>query len=81
MKRPLESTVETCLSVFQEERVGALSWGLVNGKTKTDLPWGSKPESPGPKVWQHDLFRTDHPPYNVSELELFRQAIHKVGTH
>ena len=74
LNRPDNSTVATCLPVFLEEQVGALNWGLVNGKTQTDLPWGHKPDDPEPKIWQHDLFHSDHTPYDTHELELFRQA-------
>jgi hypothetical protein len=78
LNRPLHSTVESCLPVFEKERVGALNWGLINGKTQTHLPWGNKPGDPEPKVWQHDLFHADLTPYNAVELELFRQATRMV---
>lgn len=79
MNRPNKSTVATCLPVFSEERVGALNWGLVNGKTQTDLNWGHKPGDPAPKVWQHDLFHGNHAPYDPHELELFHQAIEQAA--
>lgn len=50
-------------------------WGLVNGRSQTQYPWGSKAGSSDPKVWQHDLFRKDRTPYNPREIELFKQAI------
>jgi len=52
------------LPVFAHHRVGCLHWGLVNGKTQTQYPWGSKASAPEPKVWQHDLFRKDRTPYD-----------------
>ena len=33
--------------------LGAINWGLVSGKTQTIFPWGSKPGSPTPKIWQY----------------------------
>ena len=82
LNRPRHSEVATCLPVFVQTRVGAFSWGLVNGKTQTDLPWGHRPGNPAPKVWQHDLFHPDHTPYDSHELELFRQAIRQAAqTH
>ena len=63
------------LPVFLRYRVGCLHWGLVNGKTQTQYPWGSKPGAPEPKVWQHDLFRKDRTPYDPHEIEAFKQAI------
>lgn len=49
-------------------------WGLVNGKTQTDLPWGHRPEHgeyTGP--WQHDIFRGDFTPYDPSEIDLLKK--------
>ena len=55
--------------------MGCLHWGLVNGKTQTQYPWGSKAGAPEPKVWQHDLFRKDRTPYDPHEIEAFKQTI------
>ena len=75
LNRPLGSVVETCLPVLARQQVGAFHWGLVNGKTQTQFPWGSKAGAPEPKVWQHDLFRNDRTPYDASELALFKETI------
>jgi hypothetical protein len=79
LNRPMNSTVATCLPVFAEHRVGALHWGLVNGKTQTHLPWGHRPGDPEPKVWQHDLYRSNLTPYDAREIELFRRAIQQAA--
>ncbi len=79
LNRPHHSEVATCLPAFVQEHVGAFNWGLVNGKTQTDLSWGHKPGDPAPKIWQHDLFHSDHTPYNQHELELFRQFIRQAA--
>lgn len=78
LNRPLGSTVETILPVFEREKVGCLSWGLVNGKTQTHLNWGHRPGQPEPAIWQDDLFKNDHTPYRVEELVLFKNAINKM---
>ena len=72
LNRPLGSTVADELPVFAAERVGCICWGLVNGKTQTNYPWGSKAGAPPPKVWQHDLWHTDLTPYDTNELSLFK---------
>jgi hypothetical protein len=77
LNRPLGSVVETCLPILARQRVGAFHWGLVNGKTQTQFPWGSKAGAPEPKVWQHDIFRKDRTPYDEKELALFRDTIRK----
>ena len=81
LNRPLGSVTETCLPVLARQRVGAFHWGLVNGKTQTQFPWGSKAGATEPKVWQHDIFRPDHTPYDAKELALFKEMIRggKVG--
>jgi hypothetical protein len=75
LNRGAGSLVEGCLAVLRRERIGAMHWGLVNGKTQTNLNWGHRPGQPDPPRWQHDLFRTDHTPYDAAELEIFRRAI------
>ncbi len=75
MNRNAGSTVASCLPVFKETGVACLCWGLVNGRTQTDLNWGHRPGDPPPKLWQHDLFRSDGSPYDPKEIELFNQFI------
>jgi hypothetical protein len=75
LNRPGGSRVETCLPVLARQGVGAFHWGLVNGKTQTHFPWGSKASAPEPQVWQHDIFRKDRTPYDEKELALFEETI------
>ncbi|MFO0969443.1 MAG: cellulase family glycosylhydrolase [Gemmataceae bacterium] len=72
MARTNKSAFATCLPVFKKERVGCYNWGLVSGKTNTIFPWGSKKESPEPKVWFHDIFRADGAPFAAEEVALIR---------
>ena len=74
LKRDRGSVAEQ-LPVFRRYGVGCLHWGLVNGKTQTQYPWGSKPGAREPKLWQHDIFRNDRTPYDPAEIESFRQCI------
>lgn len=75
LNRSQQSVPETILPYFQQERIGCLHWGLVNGKTQTHLPWGHRPGDPEPTVWQHDLYHTDFSPYRPTELDLFKEMI------
>ncbi len=65
--------VAECLPVFKREHVGALSWGLVSGKTQTIYAWDTPLGDAEPDVWFHDLLRADGSPYRVEEIDLFRQ--------
>jgi len=73
MNRPAKSTVEDILPLFRELNVGSILWGLVNGKTQTNLPWGFRPRKlPYLGPWQHDLFRPNLEPYDAREIELIK---------
>ena len=72
LNRDKGSSVADCLPILHREGIGALHWGLVNGRTQTHLTWGHRPGQPDPPTWQHDLMRSDHAPYDAREIELFR---------
>ena len=76
MNRPSGSTVRTCLSLYADENVGCVAWGLVNGKTQTHLRWGYRPEKlPYTGPWQHDFFHNDFTPYDSGELEILKTTL------
>ena len=79
LNRPLGSSVQGVLPLFYEHNIGSFFWGLANGKTQTQYPWGSKAGDPEPDVWQHDLFRADQTPYDPAELALFKRYLAKGG--
>ncbi len=75
MARSAGSTIDTILPIAHKYRVGAINWGLVNGKSQTNLPWDSwkRPYvSDQPTVWFHDLFYPDGRPYREREAEIIR---------
>lgn len=70
MNRPAKSLINEIMPAMKEAGCGSMIWGLVNGKTQTDLCWGHRPEMlPYTGPWQHDIFRGDHTPYDASEIE------------
>lgn len=64
------------LPVFKRYNVGAINWGLVQGKSQTNLPWDSW-EHPytdrEPAVWFHEVFRTDGTPYIPEEAQYIKR--------
>jgi hypothetical protein len=76
MARGAGSTFDTILPILKQERVAAINWGLVTGRTQTYLPWDSW-ERPyvliQPTIWFHDIFRSDDTPYRQREVDLMRQ--------
>ena len=73
LHRPAGNTIENHLPVFAERKIGAWQWGMIQGRTQTNLSWktmnGGMPE-PEPALWQHDLLFPDGTPYRPEELEL-----------
>lgn len=77
MARTNNSKFETHLPIMKKYNVGAINWGFVNGKSNTIFPWGSKEDSPEPKIWFHDLFRKDGTPYDIKEIEIIKSLAGK----
>lgn len=75
MARPIGSTIRDHLPSFAENNVGCFQWGLVKGRTQTNLPWPSDlVEAHGGtadrSVWFHDLVDERGVPYDPSEVSL-----------
>ncbi len=81
MARGVGSTFQGTLPIAKANKVAAINWGLVAGKTQTYLPWDSweKPYINGrePAVWFHEVFRTDGKPYRPEEVDFIRAIIGK----
>ena len=76
MARGAGSLFDTILPIAKEERVGAINWGLVAGKTQTYLPWDSWQRPyvlEQPPVWFHEVFHGDGTPYRQEEVRLMRE--------
>jgi hypothetical protein len=80
MARSVGSTFDGVLPIAKEERVGAINWGFVAGKTQTYFPWESW-EHPyvqnQPPVWFHEVLRPDGTPYRQAEVDLIRRLTGK----
>jgi hypothetical protein len=75
MARSNGSTFQGTLPIAKKYNVAAFNWGLVNGKTQTDLPWDSwqHPYTDHlPPIWFHDIFRTNGTPYSADEVNFIR---------
>ncbi len=73
MARTLGARYETELPLFKQEKVACYNWGLVNGRTQCQYPWGSPKDAPEPAVWFHDLLRRDGSPKNPDEIAFIRK--------
>ena len=77
MARTQQSVFETHLPYLKMQRVAAWSWGLVNGRTQTHIPWGNTPKLDEPDPWFHDIFCSDGSPKYAHEIDIIRATTGK----
>jgi cellulase (glycosyl hydrolase family 5) len=80
MARPQGSTFEGILPIAKKEKVAAINWGFVAGKSQTFLPWDSWQHpyvDRQPPVWFHDIFHPDGTPYRPEEAAFIRKETGK----
>ncbi|MFA5814853.1 MAG: 1,4-beta-xylanase [Bacteroidales bacterium] len=78
MARPRNSRFENIMPLLKENKIGAINWGLVSGKTNTIYAWDTPvPDGSEPTVWFHDIFRADGTAYSPDEIELIRKLTDK----
>lgn len=71
------STFEDILPMFKENEIHAVNWGFVSGKTNTIFPWSSwsKAFDSMPKIWHHDIYRTDKSPFSEEEMAFLKAEL------
>ena len=71
------STFDDILPMFKENEIHAVNWGFVSGKTNTIFPWSSwsKTFDSMPKIWHHDIYRTDKSPFSEEEIALLKAEL------
>jgi hypothetical protein len=80
MARSVGSTFDTILPIAKLERVAAINWGFVAGKTQTYYPWESWQHPyilSQPPVWFHEVLHPDGTPYRQAEVDLIRKLTGK----
>ena len=75
MARPRNSRFVNIMPMLKKQNVGAINWGLVDGKTNTKYQW-DVPIADGsePTEWFHEVFRRDGTPYHQDETDLIRKT-------
>ncbi len=61
--------MKTKSTSLRTQEAGPLSFKSLAG---THLQYAMKPGDPPPAMWQHDLFHSEHRPYDPAEIALFR---------
>jgi hypothetical protein len=77
MSRGNGSFFDPNLGYLKSQGVGAINWGLVDGKSQTIYPWDSwtKQYSGEPPLWFHDIFRRDGRPYRTEETAYIKDIM------
>ena len=73
MARNNNSLFQNIMPMLKEQKIGAINWGLVTGKTNTRYAWGKViADGSEPELWFHDVFYTDGRPYKPEETDCIK---------
>lgn len=75
LARGIGNTFQKVLPVLKENKIAAINWGFVSGKTNTIYPWKSWDSTftSEPKLWHHDILRGDGTPFSKEEISFIKQ--------
>ena len=78
MARRNNSLFSNIMPILKEQNIGAINWGLVDGKSNTKYAWGEPiPDGSEPELWFHEIFRQDGSPYKQEEVDLIKELTGK----
>ena len=73
MARRNGSLFQTILPLLKAEKVGAINWGFVSGKTNTIYAWDTPmPGGKEPELWFHDIYKQDKTPFSEDEVKTIK---------
>jgi hypothetical protein len=73
------NTFESVMPILKEDKIAAINWGFVSGKTNTIYPWISWDSTftSEPEIWHHDILRRDGTPYSQIEVDFIKELTSK----
>ncbi len=73
------NTFETVMPILKKDKIAAINWGFVSGKTNTIYPWVSWDSTftGEPKIWHHDILRQDGTNYSENEVAFIKKITGK----
>lgn len=78
MARRNNSLFSNIMPILKDQNIGAINWGLVDGKSNTKYAWDEPiPDGSEPKLWFHEIFRQDGSPYKQQEVDLIKELTEK----
>ena len=73
MARKRNSHFENIMPLLKENKIVAINWGFVSGKTNTIFAWDTPlPNAKEPEVWFHDIYRQDGTPFDQKEIDFIK---------
>lgn len=74
MARTRNSRFANIMPLLKKENIGAINWGLVDGKSNTKYAWDTPlPDGGEPTEWFHEVFRKDGTPYRQDEIDVIKK--------
>lgn len=78
MARKRGSRFDNIMPLLKANNIGAINWGLVDGKSNTKYAWNDPlPDGSEPSLWFHEVFRKDGTPYKQEEVDLIKSLTGK----
>lgn len=73
MARRNNSYFKNIMPLLKNNKIGAINWGFVSGKTNTIFAWDEpKPDVKEPNLWFHDIYRQDKTAFDPKEVEFIK---------
>nr|WP_321527065.1 cellulase family glycosylhydrolase [uncultured Cohaesibacter sp.] len=87
MARSVGSRFDALLPYFHDTKIGCYNWGMIKGRTQTNLPWpnsltshhGANDAVDTTAEWFHDVLHADGTPYDESETALISRLCGKTA--
>jgi len=78
MARRNGSLFQIIMPVLKAEKIAAINWGFVSGKTNTIFAWDTPlPNMKEPPLWFHDILRQDGTPFSKDEVRVIKELTGK----
>ena len=78
MARRNKSLFQTVMPMLKENKVMAINWGFISGKTNTIFAWDEPmPDVKEPPLWFHDIYRQDGTPFSQEEIDTIKSLTGK----
>lgn len=79
LARGAGNTFQKVMPILKKEKIAAINWGFVAGKTNTIYPWKSWDSvfTSEPKIWHHDILRQDGTPFSEDEIDFLKEITGK----